>query len=96
MTKLFIGGLAWETTEETLQKIFGEYGEVVEVNIVKDRENGRSRGFGFVQFAKAEEAQKAIDALNGTELEGRTLRVDLAKERKPRRPGGGGGGGGYR
>lgn len=89
MSKLFIGGLAWGTTEETLEELFSTYGEIVEVNIVRDRESGRSRGFGFVQFSTEENAQKAMDALNGTEVEGRTIRVDFAKERKPRKSGGG-------
>ncbi|KAI9929471.1 hypothetical protein ASPWEDRAFT_172875 [Aspergillus wentii DTO 134E9] len=81
-TKLFVGGLAWQTTDQSLQNAFAEYGTVEEARVVKDRETGRSRGFGFVRFATAEEAQAAVNALNEQELEGRRIRVDLAVERQ--------------
>lgn len=90
--KLYVGGLSWGTTEETLQSTFEQYGEVQEAKIITDRETGRSRGFGFVTFADAGSADEAINGLNGTELDGRYLNVNEARERAPR---GGGGGGGY-
>ena len=97
--KLFVGGLAWATTEDTLRDTFAEHGEVQEVKIITDRETGRSRGFGFVTFANETDANNAIDALNGTQLDGRSLNVNEARERAPRRDnrggGGGYGGGGY-
>jgi RNA recognition motif-containing protein len=91
--KLFVGGLAWETTEHELREVFGRYGEVTEVKIITDRDTGRSRGFGFVTFVNNEDANKAIEEGNGMELGGRTLTVNEARERPPRRGGGGGGGG---
>ncbi len=93
-TKLYVGNLAFHTTEDTLQRTFAEFGEVAEVKLILDRETGRSRGFAFVQMATPEDARKAMDAMNGTDLEGRALRVNEAEERRPR--GGGGGGGGFR
>ncbi|KAF3358061.1 hypothetical protein VdG1_02838 [Verticillium dahliae VDG1] len=67
MSKLFIGGLAWHTTEETLRSRFEEFGAVDEAVVVKDRDTGRSRGFGFVRYSQDEDAQKAIDAMNNVE-----------------------------
>ncbi len=93
-TKLYVGNLAFHTTEDTLQRSFAEHGEVAEVKLILDRETGRSRGFAFVQMANPEDARKAMDAMNGTDLEGRALRVNEAEERRPRSGGGGGGGGG--
>jgi len=90
-TKLFIGGLAWGTDDASLRNHFEQCGEVVDVKVVMDRDTGRSRGFGFVTFGQTESATSAIDTLNGTDLDGRTIRVDHATER-----GGGGGGGGGR
>jgi len=90
--KLFVGGLAWATDSESLKNAFSEFGEVEEATVITDRDTGRSRGFGFVTFADAESAKAAL-ALNGTDLDGRTMRVDLATEK---RSGGGGGGGGSR
>lgn len=92
--KLFVGGLAWGTDSEGLKSAFAEYGEVVEAKVISDRDTGRSRGFGFVTFSNAEEAKAAL-ALNGTELDDRTIRVDIASDKRddgPRRGGGGGGG----
>jgi cold-inducible RNA-binding protein len=80
MSKLFVGGLAWETREEGLQKSFEQFGEIESVRVVTDRATGRSRGFGFVTFVQKEDAQNAIDQMNGTELDGRTIRCDFAQE----------------
>jgi len=88
--KLFIGGISWGTSDDDLRQAFKEYGEVVEAKVIKDQYSGRSRGFGFVTYGSAEAAEEAIKAMNGTELDGRNLRVDFAKERSR-----GGGGGGY-
>ena len=94
--KLFVGGLAWKTTSDTLREAFSAYGEVSEAVVVEDRETGRSRGFGFVRFENDSDAEAALQAMNNSELEGRTIKVDRAADR-PRREGGGrpsGGGGG--
>ena len=94
-SKLFVGGLAWATSDESLRTHFEEFGEVTETKIVTDRETGRSRGFGFVTYAEEANANEAKDALNNSELDGRTIRVDHATEQRPRN-GGGGGRGGHR
>ncbi|MDB6021560.1 MAG: hypothetical protein JWQ04_1417 [Pedosphaera sp.] len=91
--KLFVGNLSFDTTENDLQDAFAAHGTVTETNMMMDRATGRPRGFGFVTMSTAEEAQKAIDALNGKELGGRALTVNVAKPREERAPGGGGGGG---
>jgi len=91
MSKLFIGGLAWHTDEAALRTRFEEFGNVEEAVVVKDRDTGRSRGFGFVRYAQEQEAENAISAMNNVEFDGRTIRVDKASERGS----GGGGGGGY-
>src|SRR3954467_5626417 len=93
--KLFVGNISFETTENDLQDAFAAHGTVVEANLMMDRATGRSRGFAFVTMGSAEEAQKAIDALNGKDLAGRALTVNVARPREDR-PGGGGGGGGRR
>lgn len=93
MSKLFIGGLAWHTDEDALRLKFEEFGTVEEAVVVKDRETGRSRGFGFIRYGQEQEADAAISAMNNTEFDGRTIRVDKASERGA---GGGGGGGGFR
>lgn len=90
--RLFCGGLAWATTTEDLQEAFTPFGDVVDAKVVTDRETGRSRGFGFVTFSTEEAAAAARESMDGAMLGGRTIRVDLARERQ----GGGGGGGGYR
>jgi RNA recognition motif-containing protein len=77
--KLFVGGIAFNTTEEGLHEFFGQAGEVSSASIVTDRDTGRSRGFGFVEMANAEGAQRAVAALNGRDLDGRSLKVELAK-----------------
>ena len=89
--KLFVGGLAWATTEAGLAEAFQAVGPVVEAKVVTDRETGRSRGFGFVTMENDDDAEKAVEELNGTQLDGRTIRVDVANDRG--RGGGGGGGG---
>ncbi|HEY4103129.1 MAG TPA: RNA-binding protein [Polyangiaceae bacterium] len=91
--RLYVGNLSFHTTEDTLVRTFGQAGEVTEAKLVLDRETGRSRGFAFVSMSSDAEAQKAISELDGTDLDGRPLRVSIAEERKPRA--GGGGGGGY-
>jgi RNA recognition motif-containing protein len=92
-TKLFVGNLDFKVTENDLHDAFAAYGNVVEANLVTDRATGRPRGFAFVTMSSPEEAQKAIDGLNGKALGGRTLNVNVARPREER-PGGGGGGGG--
>jgi len=91
MSKLFIGGLAWHTDDQTLRSKFEEFGQVQEAIVVKDRDTGRSRGFGFVRFSQDSEADNAIQNMNNIEFDGRTIRVDKASERT----GGAGGGGGF-
>lgn len=95
--RLFVGNLAFQTTEEDLRNAFAAHGSVVDAKIITDRETGRSRGFGFLTMANDQEAAKAIEAMNGAMIDGRALRVNEAEERKPRAggPGGGGGGGGF-
>jgi RNA recognition motif-containing protein len=90
--KLFVGNLSFNTTENDLQDAFAAHGTVVEANLMMDRATGRPRGFGFVTMSTPEEAQKAIEALNGKSVDGRALTVNIAKPREER-PGGGGGGG---
>jgi RNA recognition motif-containing protein len=91
-TKLFVGNLSFNVTENQLQDTFAAHGTVVEANLMMDRMSGRPRGFGFVTMSNADEAQKAIDALNGKDLDGRALTVNIARPREERAPGGGGGG----
>jgi RNA recognition motif-containing protein len=85
-TKLFIGSLAWATTDDSLKAFFEEAGTVVSANVIFDRETNRSKGFGFVEMSSDEEAKKAIDLLNGKELDGRAIVVNEARprEEKPR------------
>lgn len=100
--KLFVGNLSFDTTENELNDAFAVHGTVTEASLMIDRTTSRSRGFAFVTMSTAEEAQKAIAALNGTDLGGRSLTVNIAKPREERPSGGrreyggGGGGGGYR
>lgn len=91
--KLFVGNLSFNTTENDLQDAFAAHGNVVETNLMMDKMSGRPRGFAFVTMSSAEEAQKAIDALNGAQLDGRALTVNVARPREERSGGGGGGGG---
>lgn len=92
--KVFVGGLAWETTSESLQTAFEACGKVTECKVITDRDTGRSRGFGFVTFASDADCANAIDTMNGASLDGRELRVNEA-ENKPRGGGGGGRRGGW-
>jgi cold-inducible RNA-binding protein len=94
-TKLFVGNLDFKVTENDLQDAFAAYGTVVEANLITDRATGRPRGFAFVTMSSPEEAQKAIDGLNGKDLGGRALNVNVAREREERSGGGGGGRGGH-
>lgn len=91
--KLFVGGLSWGTTDDGLHSAFSQFGEIIEAKVITDRETGRSRGFGFVTFASDEGATKAISEMDGTELDGRTIKVNQAED-KPARSGGRGGRGG--
>jgi RNA recognition motif-containing protein len=93
--RLYVGNLAFSTTEIEIQDAFSQVGTVTEVKLVLDRETGRSRGFAFVSMGSDAEAQKAIAELNGRNLDGRDLRVNEAEERKSGGGGGGGGRGGY-
>ncbi|CCX30758.1 putative glycine-rich RNA-binding protein [Pyronema domesticum] len=95
MSKLFVGGLAWHTDDTTLRAKFEEFGHVEEAVVVKDRDTGRSRGFGFVRYANDSEADTAINAMNDSEFDGRRIRVDKATDRRGGAGGGGMGGGGY-
>lgn len=93
--KLFVGGLSWGTTDDGLRLAFERFGEVLEAKVVMDRDTGRSRGFGFVTFADGQAAGEAIAEMDGTELDGRSINVNEARERAPRN-GGPRGGGGFR
>src|SRR5262245_46937824 len=92
--RLYVGNLAFNATEDVINKHFSTCGEVLTVSVMLDRETGRSRGFAFVEMANADGVQKALAELNGKELLGRSLRVDLAEERRSGGSRGGGGGGG--
>jgi len=87
-TKIYVGGLAYETTEDELKELFAQHGSVESVNIIMDRDTGRSKGFGFVEMPSAEESQKAITVLNGKELGGRKLTINQARPREDRNSGG--------
>ena len=89
--KLYVGGLPYSVTEDKLQEIFSAHGTVESARVITDRFTGRSRGFGFVEMSNEEEAQTAIDSLNGSDLDGRSLTVNEARPQENR--GGGGGGG---
>ncbi|QVL32599.1 RNA-binding protein [Telmatocola sphagniphila] len=99
MVNIYVGNLAWSCTPEQLTELFSTYGAVGKAQVVKDKQTGRSRGFGFVEMPNAEEANAAIAALNNADFQGRPLTVNEAKPREPRPAGGGygggGGGGGY-
>jgi RNA recognition motif-containing protein len=90
--KLYVGGLSYSTTSEGLREFFAQCGSVQSATVITDRFSGQSRGFGFVEMATAEEAQKAIGQLNGRELDGRRLTVAISNPQAPRTGGGGGGG----
>lgn len=88
--KVYVGNLSWNTTDDSLRTAFSNYGQILDSIVMRDRDTGRSRGFGFVTFSSSGEAQTAIASLNDQELDGRRIRVNLANAR-----GSGGGGGGY-
>ncbi|MHC4458808.1 MAG: RNA recognition motif domain-containing protein [Planctomycetota bacterium] len=90
---IYVGNLAPQTTEDELREAFSGFGQVETVNIIKDRFSGESRGFGFVEMPSKDEAQSAIDGMNGKDLNGRALNVNEARPRRERRGGGGGRGG---
>lgn len=100
--KLYVGNIAYSTTEQSLREAFSQYGEVEEVAVIMDRESGRPRGFAFVSMKNDGEAREAVEQLNGTQLDGRTINVNEAKPKASggggggHRGGGGGGGGGHR
>lgn len=95
--KLFIGNLPWSATQEQISELFAPHGEVVDVKLIVDRATGRSKGIAFVEYATEEEAQKAIEAMHGFEMDGRALTVNVARPQAPRRDfGGGGDRGGHR
>ena len=90
--KLFVGGLSWDTTDDGLRQAFASYGEITEAKVITDRDTGRSRGFGFVTFAQDDDAKTAISTMDGTSLDGKTIKVNEAQEKSPRRGGRSGGG----
>ena len=90
--KLYVGGLAYSVTDEDLKELFAGQGAVVSAVVIKDRDSGQSKGFGFVEMEDVKAGQNAIQALNGTELKGRAIMVNQARPQEDRRPGGGGGG----
>ena len=95
--KLYVGGLPYSVTDEQLSELFAAHGTVESAKVITDRYTDSSRGFGFIEMSSQQEAENAIEALNSTELGGRTLTVNMAKPREERPRGGrGGGGGGYR
>jgi len=87
-TKLFVGGLSWNTSDEALREAFSAFGTVNEAKVINDRDTGRSRGFGFVTMSASAEAQTAIAKMNGAALDGRTIRVNEAEEKGSRDGGG--------
>ncbi len=91
--RIYVGNLPWSVGDDELRDMFSSYGDVADSVVIRDRETGRSRGFGFVDLSDDAGATKAIEAMHGTEIEGRDLVVNQAKEREER--GGGGGGGGW-
>jgi cold-inducible RNA-binding protein len=94
-TKLYIGNLSFDTSEPEIRDMFSAFGNVTSCNLIMDRMTDRSRGFAFVEFSSAEEAEKAIAEMNGKDIGGRALTVNEAKPREDRPRGGGGSGGGY-
>jgi RNA recognition motif-containing protein len=93
--KLYVGNLPYSATEQTLHEKFAPFGTVESANLITDRDTGRSKGFGFVEMKTDQEAQAAIDGLNGTDCDGRAMTVNEARPKAPRQGGGGGGRGGY-
>ncbi len=93
-SKIYVGGLPYSATEQEIQDLFAPHGNVQSVRVITDRVTGQSRGFGFVEMGSDAEAQNAIEALNSTQMNGRTLSVSEARPQEPRGGGGGGFGGG--
>jgi RNA recognition motif-containing protein len=91
MKKLYVGNLNYGATESTIRSLFENYGAVETVNVITDRDTGRSKGFGFVEMTSDAEAERAISALNGKEIDGRALTVNEARPKEDRAGGGGGG-----
>lgn len=89
--KLYIGGLAYSVTEQELEAAFAAYGTVTSAAVIKDRNSGQSKGFGFIEMSTDDEAKAAMAALNGKEISGRSISVNEARPQEERRPGGGGG-----
>lgn len=85
---IYVSNLSYDTTTESLQELFAEYGEISSANIIKDRDSGRSRGFGFVEMPNDTNAQKAIDELNNSDFEGKTITVNMARPKTERNDGG--------
>ena len=92
--KLFVGSLSWNVDDQGLHNAFSPYGEITDAKVITDRDTGRSRGFGFVTYADAGSVQKAIEAMDGSQIDGRNINVSVAQERSRGGGGGGGGGGG--
>ena len=90
--KLYVGNLPYSVTQETLEETFSQCGTVDSVNVITDRDTGQSKGFGFIEMSNDSEAQKAIQELNGTSIDGREIKVNEAKPKAPRRDRGGYGG----
>lgn len=93
---IYVGNLPYKTDGSELEELFGQYGTVDRVHMIADRQTGRPKGFGFVTMNDASEANSAIEALNGRDMDGRPMKVNEAQPREDRRSGGGGGGGGFR
>jgi len=89
LVRLYVGSLSYQTTEQELAELFGQIGQVLSATVITDRDSGRSKGFGFVEMANDDEARKAIDQLNGTTLDNRTIIVNEARERREQQYGGG-------
>jgi cold-inducible RNA-binding protein len=88
--KIFVGGLSWDTNEESLRKAFESFGEITEAKIITDLDTGRSRGFGFITFVHDEDAIRAVSTMHGTSLDGRNITVNEAQEKSPRKDNRGG------
>jgi cold-inducible RNA-binding protein len=94
--KLYVGNLPFSATDESVHQLFSQAGNVVSAKVIIDRDTGRSKGFAFVEFSTAEEAESAINKFNGSSVDGRSINVSEARPQAPRTGGGGGGGGGGR
>ncbi len=93
--KLYCGNLSFNVSSSDLEQLFSQFGSVDSAQVIQDRDTGRSKGFGFVEMGSDAEAAAAIEGLDGTDHDGRSIKVNEARPREPRRGGGGGGGGGY-